>query len=430
MPIFFLLAVGLLACLCGCQKDTTSPTDAAPVAEAPAETSAVDEPGTRREVAFSSRTKRKEKDAPPVWRWYVASDGRIPARSRTSVSFPGQLQRHTCEYLVASDDGQDRLACSTVELGDEREATKAETWKKTFLAGRYNRAVLVTDARSKRLLVVRYHAYASGSEVLAFDLESGKQLWEHGVQGLGPIAHSEYHTQIQANIGRSTDEDDVLHIYGNESSGRFVETVRLADGGMLSNHTLHSLDHYPELPRVGPALQAPGSDGELQIMASHHGEDVHYTLRTDEGGETKLRKFIANKGQRWDVTADDIRTGVTRCFFEHKNSVFVVLGNGAYASTHVFDANNGVLVRRGELAESRPPTHDLGWFCDGSGEYAVLQVGVLAVDLDVLKPGDEVKMNGRYERFIREYDANGHFVAEQRVMSEDVRARSFDDLPQ
>jgi hypothetical protein len=71
-----------------------------------------------------------------------------------------------------------------------------------------------------RLYLADFCPIASGCRVVAVNLKTGERLWERSLRGLGPIRHSKYRNRINM-----TTDGRVITIWGNESSGRYVELL-------------------------------------------------------------------------------------------------------------------------------------------------------------------------------------------------------------
>ena len=83
------------------------------------------------------------------------------------------------------------------------------------------------------LYIAEYSPIATGCDVVALDLKTGKQLWKSELEGIGPVRHSKYLNLV--NI--ETDGQKVI-VLGNEASGRYIELLDLQSGKMLTNKQL------------------------------------------------------------------------------------------------------------------------------------------------------------------------------------------------
>ncbi len=91
-------------------------------------------------------------------------------------------------------------------------------------------ALAATDTT---LFVAHYQRNATGCELLAFDVESGKALWLASLTGVGPIGHSKYWNRVQLRI-----EGGQPVVYGFEAHNRYIEVRAAADGALLKNEKL------------------------------------------------------------------------------------------------------------------------------------------------------------------------------------------------
>ena len=92
-------------------------------------------------------------------------------------------------------------------------------------------AVLLLDGDT--LFAALYRASVSGCRVIALDARSGALRWETELEGVGPVAHSAYRTQVQMRLDPAG-----LVIYGNEFKGRYIEVLRPADGRLVGRRFL------------------------------------------------------------------------------------------------------------------------------------------------------------------------------------------------
>ena len=70
-----------------------------------------------------------------------------------------------------------------------------------------------------------FSPYSSGCTLIAYDLQTSKELWKTDLQGLGPIKHFKYRNTVALDIKEGT-----LRVLGNESSGKYVEFVDMKTG--------------------------------------------------------------------------------------------------------------------------------------------------------------------------------------------------------
>jgi hypothetical protein len=81
-----------------------------------------------------------------------------------------------------------------------------------------------------KLYIAEYCPIATGCEVVAVDLKSGKQLWRTQLQGIGPTGHSKY-----LNLVNIETDGKIIIVAGNEAHGRYVEHLDMQTGKTLAN---------------------------------------------------------------------------------------------------------------------------------------------------------------------------------------------------
>jgi hypothetical protein len=81
------------------------------------------------------------------------------------------------------------------------------------------------------LYYTNHHPNASGCQLIAIDLESGKQMWKKDLKGLGPISHFRYRNQVNLDL----EDGDTLRVFGRESAGGYVELVNRKSGNTIGN---------------------------------------------------------------------------------------------------------------------------------------------------------------------------------------------------
>jgi hypothetical protein len=80
-----------------------------------------------------------------------------------------------------------------------------------------------------------FHPHSTGCEVVAINLETGKQLWRHPLKGMGSISHSKYRNQVILDIDELT-----VRVLGKESAGRYVEYVDRESGRTVGHRVFKS----------------------------------------------------------------------------------------------------------------------------------------------------------------------------------------------
>jgi len=102
------------------------------------------------------------------------------------------------------------------------------------------RWVVATDAPSTdsaaltvyedKLFAALYWHGATGCRVLALDADSGEQLWEAPLKGVGSMGHSRYVNRVQIRIS-----DGRLVVFGDESAGKYIEVLDPSSGRQILN---------------------------------------------------------------------------------------------------------------------------------------------------------------------------------------------------
>jgi hypothetical protein len=94
---------------------------------------------------------------------------------------------------------------------------------------------VVFARRSNVLYVAEHGPISSGCSVVAVDLDSGAILWNTHLEGIGPIDHSKYRNRVNIEL----DGQGVV-VFGNESSGCYVEVLNVRTGEQVAHKKLPS----------------------------------------------------------------------------------------------------------------------------------------------------------------------------------------------
>lgn len=78
--------------------------------------------------------------------------------------------------------------------------------------------------------VAAYMRSATSARVFALNTASGEIVWETALEGIGSVGHSKYSNRVQIRI-----IDDQLVIFGDESSGKYIEILDSEDGRLIHN---------------------------------------------------------------------------------------------------------------------------------------------------------------------------------------------------
>ncbi len=108
---------------------------------------------------------------------------------------------------------------------------KGKAWSAEVARGSdISGAAIVAD--DTRVFVATYNRIATGCELAAFAVDSGKRLWAVHLEGIGPISHSKYSNRVQLRLvgGHPT-------VFGDEAK-RYIEQRDAATGALVANQIL------------------------------------------------------------------------------------------------------------------------------------------------------------------------------------------------
>jgi len=150
------------------------------------------------------------------------SEGRAPwLWDEQKANLKACIDRHLTDYDVVFT-GADSF------YGELTIRSKKDGSVIYYLKNAHKRVVLTRWKDT--LFVAEYSPIATGCEVIAVDLGTGKRVWKTRLRGIGPTGHSQYSNSV--NI--ETDGAKVI-VYGNESHGKYVEHVDMKTGKTLLN---------------------------------------------------------------------------------------------------------------------------------------------------------------------------------------------------
>jgi hypothetical protein len=93
-------------------------------------------------------------------------------------------------------------------------------------------SVFHIDAGSGRLYYAIFNPNTTGAQVECIDLATGKALWRSRLEGIAIRGASRYSNQLNMAFG-----ENHVTIYGNESQGKYIETLD-GDTGKQLRHQL------------------------------------------------------------------------------------------------------------------------------------------------------------------------------------------------
>jgi hypothetical protein len=80
------------------------------------------------------------------------------------------------------------------------------------------------------LYYAEFSGMTFGCKVIAFDLDSKKQLWKTDLKAVGPIGHSIYSNRVSLKL-----EGGVLKVQGWETKGKYIEYLDVATGRTVAH---------------------------------------------------------------------------------------------------------------------------------------------------------------------------------------------------
>jgi outer membrane protein assembly factor BamB len=107
-----------------------------------------------------------------------------------------------------------------------------EIWAVQLLAPTArNVAFLVHDGT---LYIALYKESATGAELAAIDIKTGRLLFRAPLRALGPVRQSKVRNRVQLRF-----VDPWVVVFGDESGGRYIEALDAKTGATVSNRKLH-----------------------------------------------------------------------------------------------------------------------------------------------------------------------------------------------
>lgn len=150
---------------------------------------------------------------PLEWRW-----------SAEKASLEYCTKQHLADYVV--ERGNPKPFGTPINIRRKKDR------KLVYTMGGGWQTILFTRCRDI-LYIAEYCTIASGCDVVAVDLKSGKKIWKTRLQGIGPTMHSQY-----LNLVNIETDGQIVTVTGNESDGRYIEHLDLETGKALANKKL------------------------------------------------------------------------------------------------------------------------------------------------------------------------------------------------
>jgi hypothetical protein len=133
--------------------------------------------------------------------------------------------------LAADARARQRLAIR-LELDVPEEA---KVW--TFSEERVPSSAKPLARLEDRLFAAEYSPSSDGCAVVAYDLDTRKELWRTQLRGLGPMLHSKYRNAVNLSV-----VEGVVVACAEESGGRYVECLSPRTGRVLYHRVLGPRD--------------------------------------------------------------------------------------------------------------------------------------------------------------------------------------------
>ena len=156
-----------------------------------------------------------------AWQW----SGEAPGFGRSFYHSPRSVIEGdvTCTFTYAETPPLARTACAS---------NGRELWHADEAHAFVEDAALVLHRGT--LYSARISNISSGCTLHAFDARTGASRWTTRLEGLGPIAHSEYLNAIELRMsgGRPV-------VFGWESAGRYIEAVDPTSGASAFHAIIH-----------------------------------------------------------------------------------------------------------------------------------------------------------------------------------------------
>ncbi len=93
----------------------------------------------------------------------------------------------------------------------------------------------VFRAVKDRVYFAIYHPATMGGDIAAYDLTTGKRLWQTRLEAAGYIQHSAYMNLINMSMSERPNEDPVVWITGQETYGDYMEVLDAKTGTRLAH---------------------------------------------------------------------------------------------------------------------------------------------------------------------------------------------------
>jgi hypothetical protein len=155
-----------------------------------------------------------DRDTASEWRW---SDAKATLDYCMTQHLPD------CEVKRTSLGDLCAVQLDIHRKSDGKRICGFESPTQAFLFARRDNVVYIAD----------YSPNASGCFVSALDLDSGRKLWSTSLLGVEAVDQSKYRNRVNIDVNGEN-----VVIFGNETNGRYVETLNAKTGALVSNKKL------------------------------------------------------------------------------------------------------------------------------------------------------------------------------------------------
>ena len=134
----------------------------------------------------------------------------------------------TLAHSVSLTQSTDEIKVEPKDARFDAKVTFSKNGEKRFTLAAHEHTVfrIVGDT----LVFAHFSPVSNGAELIAFDLKTGKQLWDTKLRGIGLVMHFSYRNRVNMEISNGT-----VTVFGNESFGKYVEIVDMKTGKTIGH---------------------------------------------------------------------------------------------------------------------------------------------------------------------------------------------------
>ncbi len=175
-----------------------------------------------------------------AWQWTSAL---APGTPEVDPSLPNHIT-----------NGPVRIEARTRDTGGvevEQSRDSRSEWITVLGAERGSRAAALQFMGD--IVVAHYPPISTGATLARLDRTTGAVVWEVPLEGLGPLSHGQYLSEVQLTGGAGR-----IRVHGRESAGAYVEVRALEDGALIE----HSRVEPALVDRVWTDFESPSAGRE------------------------------------------------------------------------------------------------------------------------------------------------------------------------